>query len=59
MKENEVKIDYCDIQAFIEVIIDRGQADDFPIATVDDLFEYMDDNPAEPFSVITRRGGRQ
>lgn len=54
MSEHRVKIDYQDLIVFIERVEEKAMEDDCVIATVDELKEYMEENPCEGFEVISR-----
>lgn len=54
MKEHKVRLTYSDILMFIEDIKEEANRGGYPINTVDDLEEYMDENAARSFEISSR-----
>ena len=47
-------IDYQDISVFIEHIVENASKEGFAIATIDDLYEYLEENSYEHINIIKR-----
>jgi len=49
-----MKIDYQDISAFIEMIVEEAESEGFSVSSIDELYVYLEDNCTKVLEIVKR-----